>query len=372
MNLTAAENDFGHDEASDDARYDDMSLAQVTQRAQDAVTGSCDAVFVMHVPSGLIIASSFTASMVLDPIGKGIVGHRVVDFTADEPGALALFAAGRISGYGVDRSLARPDEADLHVSFWHKSFDHHSASRFALVLITADPPAEAELAGRTPDTVPVIGTVSTSNLIEQISSGTVELFGEPPNRLLGLPVSDLFDAADGERWRAAVEAASAGEHAVTVVVRVRRTGNMLTAAAEPVMCDVVLLPLRPGFTFILLPVTRGASRQLDGGVRSLFSGLSQVAGLAHLDQQASAGLTEQDLPGFAELTPRERDMLTRLISGYRVSSIAEDLVLSPSTVRTHLASTFAKLGVANQGALLDAVRSTRPQLLRTERYPPVA
>jgi DNA-binding NarL/FixJ family response regulator len=63
-------------------------------------------------------------------------------------------------------------------------------------------------------------------------------------------------------------------------------------------------------------------------------------------------------------------MLTRLISGYRVTSIAHDLVLSPSSVRTHLSSVFAKLGVSNQGELLGAVRSSRPGLGWSELDPP--
>lgn len=367
MNFTAATADSSSDEVASGTRPEDLSLAQVTQQAQDAVDDSSDAVFVMQVPSGLIIASSTSASILLDPLGNDIVGHREVEFMTDEPDALALFADGRISGYGIDRALTRPNEAALQVSLWHKSFDRQAASRFALVLITKGTAAEPELSGCAPETTAVIGTVSTSNLVDQISSGTIALFGVPPAGLLGLPLSDLVDEADRAKWRAAVSDA-AGERAVTVVVRVRRRADPHAPAAQPVVCDVLLLPLRPGFTFIFLPVTDAIPRQLDGaGVRSMLAGLSQVAGLAHTEQHAMSGLTEQDLPGLGELTRRERDMLTRLISGYRVSSIAEELVLSPSTVRTHLASTFAKLGVANQRELLDAVRSTRPQWARIAR-----
>jgi DNA-binding NarL/FixJ family response regulator len=94
----------------------------------------------------------------------------------------------------------------------------------------------------------------------------------------------------------------------------------------------------------------------------MLADLSRIAGLTELERRRASGLMAEDLPGLAQLTPRERAIATRLIEGYRVTGIAEDLVLSPSTVRTHLASVFAKLGVSNQNELLTAVRSSRRHL----------
>jgi DNA-binding CsgD family transcriptional regulator len=133
---------------------------------------------------------------------------------------------------------------------------------------------------------------------------------------------------------------------------------------------VLLLPLHPGFTFIFLPVAEGVTHPLDTrGVRSLLVDLARVAGLAQSERQKGFGLREYDLPGLRNLTKREHEMLIRLIAGYRVNSIAQDLVLSPSTVRTHLASIFAKLGVSNQNELLSTLRSSRPRFGWSERYP---
>jgi DNA-binding CsgD family transcriptional regulator/PAS domain-containing protein len=352
------------------AGHDVMSVAEVTEQAKAALVGSLDAAFVMQVPSGAIIASTPAASRLLDPAGDDIVGRRLEELTGDEPGgALALFADGLINGYEASRTLSRPDGPDLRVGLWCRRFDHQATSRFALVLITTDAPSlEAPGTRFAPEGEPVIGTVSRSGAIEQCTHGTVALFGKPPAQLLGVPVSDLVEVADAEKWHAATSAASSGEHAVTVVVRTRMTGK--PPGLAPTVCDVLLLPLRPGFTFIFLPVTGGAPRALDTvGVQSMLMSLSRVAGLAQSERQRTSGFDEQDLPGLSDLTSGERDMLTRLISGYRVGSIADDLVLSPSTVRTHLASIFAKLGVSNQSDLLDAVRSSRPHLGWSERYP---
>src|SRR5260370_7386587 len=48
---------------------------------------------------------------------------------------------------------------------------------------------------------------------------------------------------------------------------------------------------------------------------------------------------------FPELTEREREVLILLAQGYTNPAIAEQLVLSPKTVRNHVSSIFTKLQV---------------------------
>lgn len=56
-----------------------------------------------------------------------------------------------------------------------------------------------------------------------------------------------------------------------------------------------------------------------------------------------------------DLTAREREILELLVSGLRVPSIAEQLFISPSTVRNHLSTGFKKLGVTSQAEFLALV-----------------
>lgn len=56
---------------------------------------------------------------------------------------------------------------------------------------------------------------------------------------------------------------------------------------------------------------------------------------------------------LARLTDRERAVVTAILGGSRVSTIARSLFLSPSTVRSHLSAAFTKLEVGSQAELIE-------------------
>lgn len=66
-----------------------------------------------------------------------------------------------------------------------------------------------------------------------------------------------------------------------------------------------------------------------------------------------------DPTGLDDLTPRQSEVLNRLLQGQRVLSIASELYLNPSTVRNHLAAIFRKFGVHSQTELLEFFRQRR-------------
>src|ERR1700730_17681778 len=59
---------------------------------------------------------------------------------------------------------------------------------------------------------------------------------------------------------------------------------------------------------------------------------------------------------FPELTEREREILTLIAQGYTNPAIAEQLVLSPKTVRNHVSSIFSKLQVAGRAEAIIRAR----------------
>jgi len=64
-----------------------------------------------------------------------------------------------------------------------------------------------------------------------------------------------------------------------------------------------------------------------------------------------------DHPDLADLTDRELEVLSRLLSGARVPAIASELGISPHTVRNHLKSMYRKVGAKDQSDLIEKVRS---------------
>jgi DNA-binding NarL/FixJ family response regulator len=61
-------------------------------------------------------------------------------------------------------------------------------------------------------------------------------------------------------------------------------------------------------------------------------------------------------PVLAELTDREREVLELLAAGHPNAAIAQQLFLSPKTVRNYLSSIFAKLQVASRGEAIVRAR----------------
>jgi len=70
---------------------------------------------------------------------------------------------------------------------------------------------------------------------------------------------------------------------------------------------------------------------------------------------AESRLARRDV--VASLTPRERDVLDRLARGASYADIAADLVVSTNTVKTHVASLYAKLGAGRRSEALATART---------------
>ncbi len=64
-----------------------------------------------------------------------------------------------------------------------------------------------------------------------------------------------------------------------------------------------------------------------------------------------------DHPALAELTEREFEVLARLMSGARVPAIAQQLNISPHTVRNHLKAIYRKVGAKDQSDLIEHIRA---------------
>ena len=95
-----------------------------------------------------------------------------------------------------------------------------------------------------------------------------------------------------------------------------------------------------------------AAEARDGGAR-----LGQ-AGAVGYDARRSRGRRGRPRAGWDSLTPTEREVVAQVVTGRSNAEIGAALLVSPGTVRTHLRSVFAKLGVTNRTEL--AARAATP------------
>jgi DNA-binding CsgD family transcriptional regulator len=86
--------------------------------------------------------------------------------------------------------------------------------------------------------------------------------------------------------------------------------------------------------------------EVAGHLRRLADRIEAAAILAPSVQDTDA------LEVSASLTPRQRDVVSRLLRGGRVASIAAELYVSESTVRNHLTAVYRQFGVHSQAELL--------------------
>jgi DNA-binding NarL/FixJ family response regulator len=95
--------------------------------------------------------------------------------------------------------------------------------------------------------------------------------------------------------------------------------------------------------------------ELEARLRRIAAELEAAGIMGDLDTLPSL----DDHPQMAELTSRQREILIRLLHAQRVSVIAAELYVSPSTVRNHLMTIFTKFGVHSQAELLAVLRTYR-------------
>jgi DNA-binding CsgD family transcriptional regulator len=121
--------------------------------------------------------------------------------------------------------------------------------------------------------------------------------------------------------------------------------------------DVARL-LEPSFGIPVHADPLPGERRLEDRIAQLEQHLISIVG----EVKAAGIVTESALahlatvPGLADLSTRQWDVMTRLVAGERVPTIASAMYLSPSTVRNHLATIYRKVGVNSQAELLERVR----------------
>jgi PAS domain S-box-containing protein len=193
----------------------------------------------------------------------------------------------------------------------------------------------------------LLGTTDEHMVIDRVSPGSERLVGYSPAELLGQPIVNLVDEANvADLLEAFEEASSSDDGASRSVAVSAKDGNAVS-------CEVVVVALvpAPSRAFVFIPARSQVLATTATAQQRLVQQLGDVS------RESAAARVGADLPGVGRLTRRELDIVTLLVAGDRVRSIAQRLFLSQSTVRSHLSVIFSKFGVRSQSELLDLVRA---------------
>jgi DNA-binding NarL/FixJ family response regulator len=110
--------------------------------------------------------------------------------------------------------------------------------------------------------------------------------------------------------------------------------------------EYVVDAFRAGASGFLLKTAPGD--QLIAAVRTVHAGEALLAPASTRRLIEQSARVTPDSPVLDSLTARERDVLTLLARGLSNPEIAAELVVEPSTVKSHVASLLSKLGVRDR------------------------
>jgi DNA-binding CsgD family transcriptional regulator len=343
-----------------------MTISDDTIKALVASSGVPLA--AVDLPSGRVLAVNPALADALGATVGEITGSSSLDWLSpDERHAAQLgyqaLADGDLTGYQAVRRLANPHDPQQVFSVWVAAVDV-DGTRVGLASAIPSVVHDSQVRALPPtSTVPepgnvVLGTVDGNWRVDRVSQDVTPLLGLTPEQSAGQPVLGIVHPSDVPAFLTAVEHARRGQRAVRLALRLNaRSGEW---ADVTVILATIAPSDPPPLAFALMrndaadPHPAGSSREtrLETHMLRIADEL-HAAGLMPRLQQLPALADE---PRLGKLTSREWAVLTRLLDGQRVPAIAASLYVSQSTVRNHLSSIYAKLGVHSQVDLIRLIR----------------
>jgi PAS domain S-box-containing protein len=280
--------------------------------------------------------------------------------------ALHALAEGAIVAFESRRSLVCADGTRFDARIWVRSLHKLRVHAALIVFVRFGSDDAQDISGQLPAArlqfsgPVVVGELDLEMRLVHCSPDIRELLGEPADGLLGRPLVERIHPDDVATFllglgRALADAQGAAMHT-----------RLLTANGEYAGVRLVVTPT-DGATGTRLAVVLTPEAHLsadDARVGELERHLWRIG----LEVQASGVVTgiqrvpdPSQVPGLAELSPRQWDIVTRLLRGERVPEIARAMFVSQSTVRNQLGTIYRKVGVHSQAELLALLRGDKVQ-----------
>jgi PAS domain S-box-containing protein len=196
-----------------------------------------------------------------------------------------------------------------------------------------------------------VGTLDARWRVAQINTYARQLLGRRPAELIGESMIELTHPDDVAALLSTFAVATT-ERTAEAHLRLRHRGG-----SWPTMRVVMTLRQAEGaprFGFALARLDEsGAASSVR--IDQLEHHLRRIATEIHAADVSGASGGPLDLarlPALHELSARQWEVVSRLVRGERVPTIATEMYLSQSTVRNHLASVFRQVGVHSQQELV--------------------
>ena len=326
----------------------------------DNALSACDfAVVVWALPAGVVWLANQHAADLFGVRRTRLVGTKNTDLLGPRHLVTQAFAAlesGAVEVVCAERRLRIPSH-DAPVLVWSRAVELDGSRALVSLYI---PIATLGRLGRDPsapwrDLTPVaIGTADLQWRIDSISSDVRELLGVEATECLGTSLLDLVHRDDISHVWTHLDSERAVPRSHCFVRMRHRDGSWRD------VCVLVanLGDTQPAIAFAAIGIpsrsngTADRVRELELILRHIGAEVRAAGVLDDVDVMPAAS----DHPQLSELTTRQWEVLSRLLRGDRVPTIAAALYVSQSTVRNHLATIYDKFGVHSQAELLAILR----------------
>lgn len=321
----------------------------------------------LELPLVLVELSTFhvlaASRVVLTKLDKGpdeVIGRPVLDLLLpeDRPKATAALQAletGVVDFYRVHRPIpATPGTEGLGTQ-WVRAVSLDGTRQALIEFGDGSAPRPSPLnrfLGREPVRM-AVGLVGPDWVVRSISADVSDILGLAPLDMVGRRLIGAVREADVQHL---LEAAQQSDTDDSVALRIEvRNGS---GDWQLVCCVLSSIAGAAGRLFILMPEPDTDLRPGPGAdeVDAHLRVIASEFGASGLLERMRVTPDLVALPEVAGLTARQWEVLSRLLLGDRVPTIASELFISQSTVRNHLSAMYERFGVHSQAEVIDLVR----------------
>ena len=306
--------------------------------------------------SAPLVAVNEAMNRLLVQPGESALGRIVADFTLPDRRKqtatyLGLLASSQLDGYQLRASIRQANGTVVTAQVWIRRLDLPNGSNLAAALVAPADFLKTELNPATVANSTVgVGVIITDGswVIEESSDGIGALLGSE-SALVGRSLLTLVHAEDAPPFLLALAQTIASRQTVVASVRMAAGDGTWREVTCLVSAVSRVDPLRLGIV-----VASGATR-LETEARRRVAGVDLMAILEEITASGvvpSLAGDDERVQKLGQLSGRQREIVTRLLAGERVSQIAREMYLSPSTVRNHLSAVFQRFGVHSQVELI--------------------